>query len=113
AAGTIFGMHDFSAFADMRLHQDRSTKVDVTHASWRDAGPQLVFRIAGSHFLPRMVRRLVGCMVRVGAGDLSLATFRQWLDTGNGESGPMTAPSMGLYLEHVEYPAELLRRPAP
>lgn len=111
AADMIVGMHDFAAFADLRLHQERSTKVDVTYAGWKEAGPQLIFRIGGSHFLPRMVRRLVGCIVRVGAGDLPLATFRSWLDSGRGESGPMTAPSMGLYLEHVEYPAEILKAP--
>jgi tRNA pseudouridine38-40 synthase len=109
AAGLIVGMHDFAAFADLRLHQERSTKVDVTYAGWKEVGPQLVFRIGGSHFLPRMVRRLVGCIVRIGSGELPLETFRTWLKTARGESGPMTAPSMGLYLEHVEYPAEILR----
>jgi tRNA pseudouridine38-40 synthase len=111
AADLIIGMHDFAAFTDLRLHHDGSTKVQVTYAGWKDVGSQLVFRISGSHFLPRMVRRLVGCMVKVGTGELPLATFTTWLETAEGESGPHTAPAMGLYLEHVEYPAAALRSP--
>ncbi len=111
ATESIVGFHDFAAFADRRLLGDSSSKVDITYAGWKEQGGQLVFRIAGSHFLPRMVRRLVGCIVRVGTGELALQEFRRWLETGEGDSGPFTAPSMGLVLEHVEYPPEALEVP--
>ena len=108
ATQLVVGFHDFAAFTDKRLLGDASTKVDVTYAGWKEQPGQLVFRIAASHFLPRMVRRVVGCLVKVGTGELSLPEFVRWLETGEGEAGPLTAPAMGLILEHVEYPAEAL-----
>ena len=108
ATKMIVGFHDFAAFTDKRLLGDASTKVDVTYAGWKEQPGQIIFRIAASHFLPRMVRRLVGCLVRVGTGELKVEELRRWLETGEGESGPLTAPAMGLILEHVEYTAEAL-----
>jgi tRNA pseudouridine38-40 synthase len=66
----------------------------------------LQFRIEASHFLWRMVRRIVGCLVKVGLGELSEEDFRQLV---NGRSGPRvdvaawTAPASGLFLESVRY----------
>ena len=108
ATQLIVGFHDFGAFTDKKLLGDASTNVDVTYAGWKEQPGQLIFRIAGSHFLPRMVRRLVGCLVKVGTGELPLDDFKRWLETGEGEAAPLTAPSMGLTLEHVEYPADAL-----
>jgi len=111
ATESIVGFHDFRAFCDRKLLGENSSKVDVTHAGWKEGQEQLVFRIAASHYLPRMVRRLVGCLVRVGTGEITPETFKFWLESGEGETGPNTAPAMGLYLEHVEYPPRLLRAP--
>jgi tRNA pseudouridine38-40 synthase len=108
ATKLVVGFHDFAAFTDKRLLGDASTKVDVTYAGWKEQPGQVIFRIAASHFLPRMVRRIVGCLVRVGTGELRVEELRRWLETGEGESGALTAPAMGLILEHVEYPAEAL-----
>lgn len=109
ATELLVGFHDFAAFTDARLAQGANTNVQVTHAAWKELPDQIVFRIAASHFLARMVRRLVGSLVRVGTGELPLATFREWLQTGRGEAAPLTAPAMGLFLEHVEYPAHLIK----
>ena len=111
ATTLIVGMHDFAAFTDQRLAGDSSTKVAVTYAGWKQVQDELIFRIAASHYLARMVRRLVGTLVRVGTGELAVPVFREWLETGKGEAAPLTAPAMGLYLEHVEYPPEVLRPP--
>jgi tRNA pseudouridine38-40 synthase len=109
ATDLVVGFHDFGAFTDQRLAQGQSTTVAVSHAAWKDLPDVLVFRIAASHFLARMVRRLVGSLVRVGTGELAPETFREWLEAGKGEAAPLTAPSMGLFLEHVEYPAHLVQ----
>jgi tRNA pseudouridine38-40 synthase len=108
ATKLVEGFHDFASFCDMKLVKDGSTTVDVTHASWKELKDQYVFRMAGSHFLPRMVRRVVGSLVAVGTGEISLDTFKSWLETRHSESARLTAPAMGLYLEHVEYPPEAM-----
>jgi len=63
--------------------------------------------IFASHFLWKMVRRLVGTLVRVGWGELPVETLRALLA---GEAGPAelapaewTAPASGLFLERVLY----------
>jgi tRNA pseudouridine38-40 synthase len=49
----------------------------------------IVFRIEGSHFLWKMVRRLAGTLVKIGLGEV---TVDAW-----------TAPASGLFLESVRY----------
>jgi tRNA pseudouridine38-40 synthase len=66
----------------------------------------ILFRIEASHFLWRMVRRLVGVLVKLGAGQIKLDEFEQLL---SGRCDPRldvaawTAPSSGLFLEEVRY----------
>jgi tRNA pseudouridine(38-40) synthase len=76
------------------------------------APDEIVVRIEADHFLWRMVRRLVGALVRVGSGDLSLDQFAALLrpDTQPArahEVADWTAPACGLYLERVLYPGDL------
>jgi tRNA pseudouridine38-40 synthase len=64
------------------------------------------FRIEASHFLWRMVRRIVGCLVKVGTGELKEKDFHRLID---GHPNPTldvagwTAPASGLFLEGVRY----------
>jgi tRNA pseudouridine38-40 synthase len=66
----------------------------------------VVFRIEASHFLWRMVRRIVGVLVRLGRGEITLDEFHQLLE---GRANPRldvaacTAPASGLFLEEVRY----------
>jgi tRNA pseudouridine38-40 synthase len=66
----------------------------------------VVFRIEASHFIWKMVRRLVGTLVRVGLGDVDLEQFGGLL---SGKKNPRldiaawTAPASGLFLESVRY----------
>jgi tRNA pseudouridine38-40 synthase len=106
ATALVRGWHDFASFTDRQGLGDATSRCEVTHADWKEAKDQLVFRIAAGHFLPRMVRRLVGSLVRVGTGELSLQAFREWLDHPRlGAAAALTAPATGLFLEHVEYPS--------
>ena len=57
AASSIAGRHDFSAFTDKRLKQEDSRIVVVERCELVRAGDQILFRIAASHFLWKMVRR--------------------------------------------------------
>ena len=66
----------------------------------------IIFRIEASHFLWRMVRRIVGVLVKIGKGELTVAEFEQLL-TGNCDTrldvASWTAPAAGLFLEQVTY----------
>jgi tRNA pseudouridine38-40 synthase len=66
----------------------------------------VLFRIEASHFLWRMVRRLVGVTVKVGLGELRVEEIAELLE-GRGEErldvAAWTAPAAGLFLESVRY----------
>jgi len=68
-------------------------------------------RMVASHFLWKMVRRLVGTLVEVGGGSLPVHRFGTLLagePLGRGEGAPAlwTAPPSGLFLERVLYPGD-------
>jgi tRNA pseudouridine38-40 synthase len=110
AAAEIPGRHDFRLFCE-RPGEQPSTVVVVESAEIVSAGSLLLFRIVASHFLWKMVRRLVGSLAAVGSGELSPEGFRALLGgqpSGQGSQGRFlpaeaTAPPSGLFLERVLY----------
>jgi tRNA pseudouridine38-40 synthase len=117
AARMLAGRHNFVCFrAPDPSRPDESTIVVVDDAAIEEDGHLILFRITGSHFLWRMVRRIVGVLVKVGKGEITLDEFAGLLE---GHADPRfdvaawTAPASGLFLEKVEYPAERSRRASP
>ena len=114
ATGRAFeGMHDFRSYADADV-EERSTRVKIDRVEVAEAGPLVLVRVLGSHFLWKMVRRMVGVIVEVGRGGLGLDDVRQFLAAGSEVPARLTAPPSGLFLERVFYegePRELPLRP--
>jgi tRNA pseudouridine38-40 synthase len=110
AAAFFGGMQDFRAFTDDDPGQ-KSTTVLIEAVELAEAGDLLLVRVAGSHFLWKMVRRLVGVMVEAGRRGLTSEELRQFM-TGPSE-GParLTAPASGLFLERVFYEGDPRRFP--
>lgn len=107
AAATFRGLHDFEAFSD-DSRDEKSTRVLVDDVAVVERGDLVLVRVTGSHFLWRMVRRMVGVLVAVGTGDLAPSDVAP-LMRGSGElPARLTAPAAGLFLEAVVYPGEAL-----
>jgi tRNA pseudouridine38-40 synthase len=105
AAARFVGLKDFQSFtADDR--DETSTKVQVDRVDIVDAPPLLLVRVVGSHFLWRMVRRLVGVLVAVGRRELRPSDVERMLTEESNEAAPLTAPASGLFLERVFYPGD-------
>ncbi len=103
-AGHIFqGLHDFASFADKRMDKDRSTKVKIDSVELREADRFIILRIVGSHFLWKMVRRIVGVLVEVGRGTLAPRDVEAMLAAPSDLPAKHTAPPSGLFLEHIFY----------
>jgi tRNA pseudouridine38-40 synthase len=68
-----------------------------------EAGDLLLVVVEGSHFLWKMVRRLVGVLVEVGRGGLTDEAAAQLLASADGMPARLTAPASGLFLERVFY----------
>lgn len=99
----LHGFHDFAAFADKRRDKQESTLVDLRQAELFEDRELLIFRFAGSHFLWRMVRRMVGIIIEAGKGNLSPAAVGQMLLSDSDVPARLTAPAAGLFLEYVLY----------
>jgi len=103
AASHLAGRHDFRAFCE-RPQEQTSTLVVVERAEVVEAEALLLVRLVASHFLWKMVRRLVGALVRVGSGELAAddvaALFAGKLEL---PVATWTAPPSGLFLERVLY----------
>lgn len=107
AAAAIAGRHDFAAFCEQPEEQS-STVVVVERAEVATAGELVLVRIAASHFLWKMVRRLVGALVEVGAGELPARQFAALVGGAPPQGAGFrpaahTAPPSGLFLERVIY----------
>jgi tRNA pseudouridine38-40 synthase len=102
AAARLVGFHDFRSFSDDDP-QDKSTDVKLEALDVFVAGDLIVFRVEGSHFLWKMVRRLVGILVEVGRGGLTPEDAAAMLTTPSELPARLTAPASGLFLERVRY----------
>lgn len=105
AAATLAGRHDFTAFTDKRLAADESRIVVVERAELARAGDLILFRIEASHFLWKMVRKVVAYLAEVGRGTEKPDLLAQK------EAWQPTAPPSGLFLERILYPRETFDRP--
>ena len=104
AAEAFLGMHDFGAFAITdRNDEDASTRVLLERLDFAVDGSLILVGVEGSHFLWRMVRRLVGVMVAVGRGDLDPSAAAALLEARSELPARLTAPASGLFLERVFY----------
>ena len=108
ACGFIEGRHDFSSFCEGPGEQ-RSTLVEVVRAELAVEGGLILFRLGASHFLWKMVRRVLGALVEVGRGNLSTEEFGALLQRYSNAPAAWTAPPSGLFLERVLYEGD----PAP
>jgi tRNA pseudouridine38-40 synthase len=107
AAAKLAGRHDFECFrAPDPSKPGESTIVVVDSASVEVEQDLILFRIEASHFLWRMVRRIVGVLVKVGKRELTLAEFDALLGARcdpKWNVASWTAPAAGLFLEQVTY----------
>ena len=78
AAALLAGRHDFRLFCERPAEQP-STLVVVESVEVATAGALILVRLAASHFLWKMVRRVVGTLVKVGSGRLAPAAFEALL----------------------------------
>jgi tRNA pseudouridine38-40 synthase len=107
AASLLVGMHDFTSFTDRQVVKKKSPLVMINQCQVVAAGELILFRIVGSHFLWKMVRRIAGVLMAVGKGELKVADLRRFM------AGPVlltqyTAPAQGLFFERAFYDQEEL-----
>ena len=103
AAVSLMDYSDFTSFA--KLHGNAKTNIcTLYYANWEDIGERIVFTISANRFLRGMVRAIVGTLVDVGLGKISLERFSEIVKAKDRSLASMQAPACGLFLTDVRYP---------
>jgi tRNA pseudouridine38-40 synthase len=107
AADRFIGMKDLGAFTDDDP-DEKSTRVLLDRLELAECGALILIRVQGSHFLWKMVRRIVGVLAAVGRGAMTMEqvdALIQGREPSGAELTPasLTAPAAGLFLEGVYY----------
>lgn len=117
AAAAFVGMQDFRSFAASDDDDGgpgasaRSTRVLVDRLEITADGDLLLVSIEGSHFLWKMVRRVVGVLVEIGRGGLDVNAAAAFLAESAAAPARLTAPPSGLFLDRVYYKNDLRDTP--
>ncbi len=101
AAATLLGVHDFASFGNAAKGKSTIRRMDVIDV--RKRGSLVVIHITANAFIRQMVRAIVGSLVEVGLGRISVAKIESVLALKNKGICPRVAPPHGLTLKHVSY----------
>lgn len=102
-AKMLVGRHNFRSFSELESDSRVSTIVDVQHAEVFTDGDLICVRMVASHFLPTMMRRIVGLIAEVGRSDMTYDAFGRLLKFESPVAAKFTAPPSGMFLEKVLY----------
>jgi tRNA pseudouridine38-40 synthase len=101
AAASLIGRHDFATFG--QAPNGGHTIREIYVARWQRDQEWIFFDVEANAFLRRMVRSLVGTLLRVGSGEISPVEFAAILAARERSAAGVTAPPQGLCLERVVY----------
>jgi tRNA pseudouridine38-40 synthase len=105
AANELFKYKDFKSFS--KTHTDVKTYIcKLEKAVWEQRGELLIFTISADRFLRNMVRAIVGTLLEVGLGKLSIEEFKQIIESRDRNNAGTSVPGKALYLTAVTYPKE-------
>ena len=106
ASALLLNHSDFTSFS--RLHGGNKTNIcRITYASWEEVPGRLLFTITADRFLRNMVRAIVGTLVLVGRGKITLDEFESIINGQNRSLAGQSAPGHGLSLTAISYPQEI------
>lgn len=107
AASVLSEYTDFTSFS--KVHTDvKTNNCRIMHAGWEQSGSgEWVFTIQADRFLRNMVRAVVGTLVEVGRGRLTLEGFRRVIEAKDRCRAGSSVPACGLFLVDVGYPEAL------
>ena len=107
-AAEILKTHtNFKCFS--RSNSDvRTYNCNIMQAGWKQNGQLLVFHITADRFLRNMVRAIVGTLIEIGKGKMTLEEFIQVIESENRRNAGPSAPAQGLFLTQVTYPKTIM-----
>ena len=107
AAEKLLLYTDFTSFSKVHT-QTKTNNCHITHARWFFENELLVFEITADRFLRNMVRAIVGTMLEVGRGRMTVEQFCRVIEQQNRSLAGCSVPAHALFLEKITYPDNLL-----
>jgi tRNA pseudouridine38-40 synthase len=93
---------DFECFSKVHT-QVYTFNCDIMEARWEEKENDLIFHIKANRFLRGMVRAVVGTLLEVGLGKITLHDFEQIILSKNRQNAGGAVPPQGLFLMEVNY----------
>ncbi len=103
ACQAVIGRHDLASFITGDKTGIKSTLRTIYQAEFTKDGDLVTFDISADSFLPHQVRNMVGALIRVGRGKMSVADFKDMVQAKTPGLAAPTAPAGGLCLMRVNY----------
>jgi tRNA pseudouridine38-40 synthase len=103
AAKALMEYTDFTSFSK-RNTQVHTYECAITQSSWVREDNKLVYNVISNRFLRGMVKGLVGTMLQVGRGKLTIDQFKAVIEAKDVTQADFAVPSHGLFLVQVKYP---------
>jgi tRNA pseudouridine38-40 synthase len=112
ASRILFEYTDFTSFS--KLHTEvKTNNCKIYLAEWTQVGTDIVFTVKADRFLRNMVRALVGTILEIGIGKISLDEFRTIIEQKDRCAAGLSVPAHGLFLTEIEYPESVFVRKFP
>jgi tRNA pseudouridine38-40 synthase len=103
AARLLVGNHDFKSFQAKSSEREMSTTRTLLKLETTQKKEKLTFLFEGNGFLYNMVRNIVGSLLEVGRGKMSLGEFKRGFEAKDRRRMGPTAPPQGLTLKRIAY----------
>ena len=112
ACQILFKHTDFECFSKVNtdvktfncvIFEAHWTRGTAEQSGAKQDGNKLIFTIAADRFLRNMVRAIVGTMINIGTGKISLSDFEKIIDSKDRGQAGFSVPAHGLYLTKIEY----------
>jgi tRNA pseudouridine38-40 synthase len=106
AAALLLQNKDFECFS--KVHTEvHHFECDVIESAWYRDANQLIFKITANRFLRNMVRAIVGTLLIVGKGKITLNEFQDIINQKDRKNAGMSVPAHALFLEKIRYPKDI------
>ncbi len=106
AAHILMEYTDFTSFSK-RNTQVKNFLCTIERSEWQQEGASLIYQVKANRFLRGMIRGLVGTMVKLARGQLTVTEFRAIIEAKDCTKAYFSTPAQGLFLKHVQYGKEL------
>jgi len=103
ATQTLLSFTNYESFSKKNTSVN-TFECTVSKAFWQVEGTQLYFHISSNRFLRGMIRGLVGTLLQVGRGQISLQEWSDIVASHNEQRVDFSTPAYGLYLSSIIYP---------